>query len=278
MEILLSTLPLYLFIFLFGLCIGSFLNAWLWRLHRDESIIGRRSYCPKCLKQIGNWDLIPVLSFFFLGGKCRWCRQKISWQYPLVELAVGFLYVISFKIADLKFDLTTVIGQAYLFLYWYCLIILIVVFVFDLKYYLILDRVVWPATALIFVINLILGRSSADLFSGAIIASGFFGLQYLLPSLGRKLTGKKYRLFQTEWIGLGDVTLGVLLGIMLGWQLTILTLFLAYLLGAGISIILLAFGKKKLDSQLPFGSFLAPAAIIALLWGDQILDWYWKLV
>ncbi|PIY78427.1 MAG: prepilin peptidase, partial [Parcubacteria group bacterium CG_4_10_14_0_8_um_filter_35_7] len=80
------------FIFIFGLCIGSFLNAVIWRLHRKESFFKGRSYCPKCRHSLGARDLIPLLSFLLLKGKCRYCKEKISWQYPVVELATGLLF------------------------------------------------------------------------------------------------------------------------------------------------------------------------------------------
>lgn len=270
-------LILYLFIFILGSCIGSFLNAWVWRLHRDQSIFGRRSYCPQCKTQLKNYDLIPLLSFLFLGGRCRFCKKKISWQYPLVEIATGLLYLIAFVTVADRFIIDPR-WKIFLLLYWYFISILIVIFIFDLKYYLILDKITIPAIILIFCLNLILGHSLINLILGAVIAGGFFGLQYKIPQWGRKIFGKENMIFKLEWVGGGDIMLGILMGVMLGWKLALLALFLAYISGAMICIILLITGKKKMQSQIPFGTFLAVAAFIALLWGEQILALYQKAI
>lgn len=252
---------IYFFIFLFGLCIGSSLNAWLWRLHRDESMFGRRSYCPKCKKQLRNFDLIPLLSFLFLGGKCRFCRKKISWQYPLVELTAAILFVLSFNVVVSKIGVDLV-GQIYLWLYWYFIAILIVIFVFDLKYYLILDKVSLPAMLIIFLVNLFFNPNWTSWIIGGIAGAGFFAAQYFVS--------------KGEWVGGGDIRLGGLIGLMLGWQGLLITLFIAYVIGAIVGIILILTKQKTLQSKIPFGPFLCSGAIIALLWGEQIVTWYFK--
>lgn len=260
----------YLFVFIIGACVGSFLNAWIWRLHSDQSMFGRRSYCPKCKTQLKNLDIIPLFSFLFLGGKCRSCKKKISWQYPLAEVAAGLLFLISFIVISDRFSVDPR-WQIFLWLYWYFIAILIVIFIFDLKYYLILDKVTIPAIILVFFINLALGCGFANLILGAIIAGGFFELQYKIPQWGRKIFGKKNVFFKLDWVGGGDVMLGILIGVMLGWKLTLVALFIAYAGGAIVCLGLVVFGKKRLQSQVPFGTFLTSAAIIALLWGEQIL-------
>ncbi|MFH1187821.1 MAG: prepilin peptidase [bacterium] len=263
----------YFFIFVLGACVGSFLNAWVWRLHRGQSMFGRRSYCPKCKTQLKNLDLVPLFSFLFLGGKCRFCKKKISWQYPLVEISTGLLYLVSFIVIAGRFAADPR-WQIFLGLYWYFIAILVVIFIFDLKYYLILDKVTIPAMVFVFLLNLILGRGFINLVLGAIIAGGFFELQYKIPQWGRKIFGKKNVFFKLDWVGGGDVMLGILIGVMLGWKLTLIALFIAYVCGAFVGIILLATGKKKLDSKIPFGAFLSGAAIIVLLWGEQIFQLY----
>lgn len=254
---------LYFFIFILGLCIGSFLNAWIWRLNRDESMFGRRSYCPKCKKQLKNLDIIPLLSFLFLGAKCRFCKKKISWQYPLVELAVGILYVIAFWVVVNNIG-TDIVGQVSLWLYWYFIAILIVIFVYDLKHYLIPDKVTIPAMVIVFILNLVLGVGFVNLALGAIIGAGFFWVQHYLS--------------KGKWVGGGDIRLGALIGFMLGQYGILITLFIAYITGAVVGLGLLAAGKKKLQSKMPFGPFLSIAAIIALLWGQRILAWWQSFV
>jgi len=266
---------LYFFLFIFGVCIGSFLNAWLWRLHRDESMFGRRSYCPKCSKQLKNFDLVPLLSFLFLGGKCRFCKVKISWQYPLVEFVTGVLFLFAFiNVANgLGADL---ISQMTLLLYWYFIAIMIVIFVYDLKYYLILDRVSLPAMVIILLINLLLGASLVNLLIGAVIGAGFFAVQFYLSGLvihSPKLIKIEKKSFG-KWVGGGDIRLGALIGFMLGWQGVLITLFIAYVSGSVIGLALIFTKKKKMKSQVPFGPFLSAAAIITLLWGNQLLAWY----
>lgn len=176
---------------------------------------------------------------------------------------MGLLYLISFVNVTNRFG--GIAGwQIFLWLYWYFIAILIVIFVFDLKYYLILDKVTIPAMVMVFFINLMLGYSFANLMLGATLGGGFFWIQHYIS--------------KGKWIGGGDIRLGVLIGFMLGWKGALTTLFIAYVCGAFIGIILLTTGKKKMQSKIPFGTFLTSAAIIVLLWGDQILQIYQKAI
>ncbi len=244
-----------LIIFSLGLIIGSFLNVVLWRLHQGESLLTPRSYCPKCKKRI-NWsDNIPILSFLALRGRCRYCRSKISLQYPLVELVTGIVFLWLY----LEFGLTAKFFSLVIFSGF-----LIVIFVYDLKYYLILDRITVPAMVIAVLANLYLGLSFWQLFWGGLLGGGFFLIQFLVSS------GK--------WIGDGDIRLGILMGLMLGGKMLIVGLFLAYLVGAVFAIILVARGKKKMSSQIPFGTFLSLSTFFTFLYGQQILDWYLNLI
>ena len=124
-------------VFIFGLIVGSFLNCVVYRLEQDSSFLGGRSFCPLCKHKLSWRDLIPVFSFLILKGKCRYCQQKISWQYPLVELVTGFLFFLVFHYT--RYDIPYIV---------YGLIItafLIIIFVYDLKHYLIPDKVIYPA-------------------------------------------------------------------------------------------------------------------------------------
>ena len=139
---------IFIFVFVIGLTIGSFLNCLIWRLHKKESMMGR-SYCPKCHHKLAWYDNIPVFSFLVLGGKCRYCKKKISWQYPVVEFITGVLFVIAFfRIYDLgfgilDFDLFLILNHKLeiinLFRDWFIIAVMIVVFIYDLRWYLILD-------------------------------------------------------------------------------------------------------------------------------------------
>jgi len=243
-------LDIFLF-FLLGLIFGSFINSLVYRLYHNLTLWGR-SFCQNCRKTLAFFDLIPFLSFILLKGKCRYCQKQISWQYPLVELITGLLFALVW-LKNQTVDL-------FLFRDLFFILVLIFLFVFDLKYYLILDKIVWPALLVAFIFNLILDIGIWSLVIGVAIGSGFFLLQYLVSS------GK--------WVGLGDAKLGALIGVMFGWKLTLLALVIAYLIGGLTAIILLISKQKKFGDVLPMGTFLACAATIVLLWGDKILSWY----
>lgn len=244
------------FTFVFGLMIGSFLNCLIWRLHKNESIMGR-SYCPKCKKQIAWYDNVPVFSFLFLGGKCRHCHKKISWQYPLVELVTGILFLMAFWQND------QLIG-AQVLRDWFIISVMMIVFIYDLRWYLILDVITLPASAIILVVNLMLGFSWLNLLISGIIGGSFFLLQFIVS--------------RGKWIGGGDIRLGFLMGIILGWPNVLLAIFLAYFIGSIIGVGLKIWGGRKWDSKVPLGTFLSIATIITLFWGEQIMGWYLNLI
>jgi prepilin signal peptidase PulO-like enzyme (type II secretory pathway) len=240
---------------LFGLVIGSFLNVVINRLRAGQSLNGR-SCCPKCKHILGVLDLVPVCSFMYLGGKCRYCGAKISWQYPAVELVTA----LSFFLVVINSSMDTLAAMLFKLVF---VSILIVVAVYDLKHYLILDKVVLPAA----VLGLVYAIYQGEFVSGVIgvaIVSGFFLFQYLVS--------------QGRWIGLGDVKLGLFLGWILGWAGSIVMLMLGYWVGAMVAIYLIASGKKQMASRVPFGLFLAGSAIITLIYGQEIADWYLTLI
>jgi leader peptidase (prepilin peptidase) / N-methyltransferase len=245
---------LYFFIFLLGLIIGSFLNCVVFRLEKEESFLKGRSYCPNCRHQLTWLDLIPVFSFLFLGGKCRYCKKKISWQYPLVEISTAILFVL---VAYFSFPdfLTT----SYLLL---TTSLLLVIFIFDLKHYIIPDGAIFSAIGIALVYDLLrsdlLGRS--DLLISAIGAALFF-LAIFLISKGK-------------WMGFGDVKLAFFMGLFLGFPKILVALFLAFLIGAIIGVCLIIFGKKKFSSEVPFGPFLIIGTFLALFFGEKLITWY----
>ena len=171
-----------IFIFFFGLIIGSFINCLVYRLHKKKSMWGR-SFCPKCKSQISWFDNIPVLSFLCLLGKCRHCKKKISWQYPIVEFVTGILFVISviinFKFQISNFDL--IINYKLLIINlrdWFIISVMIVIFIYDLKWYLILDIVTLPSALIIFIANAYLGIDWKNLLFSGIIGGSFFFIQF----------------------------------------------------------------------------------------------------
>ncbi|TSC53517.1 MAG: leader peptidase (prepilin peptidase) / N-methyltransferase [Microgenomates group bacterium LiPW_16] len=244
----------YFFSFLLGLAVGSFLNVLIYRLPHSLSLSGR-SFCPKCKKKIFWQDNIPLLSFILLRGRCRFCHSPISWRYPLVELATGILTVYSVQH-------TVHSGENLLFTIYYLLLIyaLIVVFVSDLKYQIIPDQIVYPVFMMSFVYNFI--TNSQLLITNYLISALAAGLFfYLLFSI----TGGR-------GMGLGDVKLAALMGLFLGFPKIIIALYLAFLTGAIVGVILVLVKKKKFGEHIPFGPFLSAATIISLFFGKVIWE------
>jgi prepilin signal peptidase PulO-like enzyme (type II secretory pathway) len=249
--------------------VGSFLNCIIYRLEKNESFLKGRSYCPHC-KHILSWqDLIPILSFLILKGKCRYCHQKISLQYPLVELSTAILFVLIFNTA--AFNLRTI----------YSLIIccfLIVIFVYDLKHYLIPDKVIYPAIGIAFLYQFFrsLEFENWNLF-------GIWNLEFgiLKPLLSAFLASTFFLaivlLSKGKWMGGGDIKVAFFMGLFLGFPKILVALFFAYLIGAIIGIGLILAKKKTLKSEVPFGPFLIVGTFISLFWGNILIDWYWSL-
>jgi leader peptidase (prepilin peptidase) / N-methyltransferase len=253
-----------IFTFIFGLIIGSFLDCLIWRLHRGEGMSGR-SKCPKCNNTIAWYDNIPVLSFLLLGGKCRHCRKNISWQYPIVELVTGALFLLAAYIRFNEFgygndlflvDLNLI---AYLIRDWLAIFFMAIIFVYDLRWYLILDIVTIPACIIFLFINFLLGFSLGGMILAGLIGGGFFLAQFIVS--------------KGKWIGGGDIRMGLLMGIILGSvSKTLIALMLSYFIGSIVAIFLLAIGRKQLGSKLPMGVFLSVGLIIALFWGDKLIN------
>jgi len=245
----------YIFTALFGLVAGSFLNALIYRLKTGDSIWRGRSMCPNCHKKLAWRDLIPLVSFFMLRRKCRYCKKNISWQYPLVEFSTAVLFLIS-----LYSNFLNESGIFFIIRDWFFISVLIVIFVYDLKWGYILDRITMPAIIIAFGINILLGVYWLNMITAALIGGGFFFLQFII-SKGR-------------WVGGGDIRMGALMGFMLGWPGILVGLIFSYFIGALVSIYLLASKRKKIGSKIALGTFLAVGTIIALLFGNQILVWY----
>lgn len=256
--------------FFFGAIIGSFLNVVIWRLPREESLLGR-SMCPGCGHVLSAWELFPIFSFVFLKGKCRQCRKKISLRYPLIEIITGLLFAFSWL------AMRPETGLGYLLLAKSLLIVsvFVAVFVIDFEHYLIFDSIIFPAAAAVLLINFI-----AD-FAGHTFVLGGSGHVYggLLGMVAAVLPFFLIWLVSRgKWMGFGDVKLAIFLGLALGWPLVGVNLMAAVLLGGAVSLILLASRRKTLKSQLPFGTFLSVAGVIAMFYGEQILKWYLALL
>ena len=239
--------------------IGSFMNALIYRLYNQKPIIGKvRSQCPHCGHVLAWYDLIPVLSFIMLIGRCRYCQKKISWQYPVVEITTAILFVFAFYF--LGFSDYSTIQSLKILNYWIVLFTLLFIFVYDLKYLLVEDVVVVPAAIISLIVNIILGGTIWKFLLAGGAAALFFLLQYLIT--------------RGKGIGLGDTRIGLFMGFALGWPNIIVAIFIAYLIGLIVGLFLLLTGRKKIGAQVPLGPFLATGTFIALFWGDLIIKWY----
>ena len=254
--------------FLFGLIIGSFLNAVVYRLQMAQTLLGR-SYCPKCKKQIDWYDNIPLISFILLKFQCRKCKKKISWQYPLVEFFTGIIFaLVGWKFFNLGDT------QSYLSTLYYLGIVsfLITIFVYDWLYMEIPSIALWLGGIWAVVFSIYFDLNIAEkitsvfqvsLFSGMVAAAVAFAFFFSLVYFSKE-----------KWMGMGDALLVIFLGLFLGWPQILLGLFLAFNLGALYSIFLLLFKKKSIKSQIPFGPFLVIGSIITMLFYDIIMKWY----
>jgi len=260
-------------IFIFGLAVGSFLNVVIFRLENGEKIINDRSKCLRCKHILAWYDLIPVLSFVFLKGKCRYCNKKISWQYPLVEIGTGILFVMALNFQFSISNQFSIFNFQFLLSVFYLLFIissLIVVFVYDLKHYIIPDKIIYLAiiVAMGFSLfnNLIAGNNFQflDFFFSAVLAGTFF-LSIIAITKGKGMGG-------------GDVKLAFLMGLILDWPVIIFSVFLAFISGSVVGIYMILAGKKKMKSMIPFGPFLVFGTFVGLFWGREIVKWYMDLL
>jgi prepilin signal peptidase PulO-like enzyme (type II secretory pathway) len=242
-----------------GLIIGSFLNCLIWRLYKNETL-GGRSYCPQCRQTIAWYDNIPLLSFILLGGRCRHCRGRISWQYPLVELLTAVLFFLTFRADMFSAHLTQLLLRD-----WLLVVTLIIVFVYDLRWRLVPMTIVWPMAVLMLVLNWSLGVAVPTLLLFGLLGTAFFWAQYVLT--------------KKRGIGEGDIWLGLLLGLAfpdLGDL--VLILLITYISGSVVGLFLISRQKKGWQSAIALGPFLALGAIITLIWGGPIIAWYLQLL
>ena len=264
--------PLWLlvfFAFVLGTAIGSFLNVVIWRLPREEGM-GGRSHCPNCLHQLSAYNLIPVLSFLIQRGKCKYCQKPVSWRYLIIELATGLLFAATLYI----YAPLSISDLAYVLVALFAVAVCVAVFVIDLEHYLILDKIVYPATAVVLVANIAydLVFPGAGFFRGFAVSSLMGLVVAFVPfySIWAVSGGK--------WMGFGDVKFAAFMGVLLGPVGFGVALFVAVLSGTIVSIPLLVAGKKQLTSKIPFGTFLAIGTLISLWWSVQIISWYLNLL
>ncbi len=271
---------IYLFLALLGVALGSFVNAFVWRLHeqsktksnkfkKELSITQGRSMCPECKHTLAWFDLIPVLSWISLAGKCRYCKKPISAQYPLVEVVVAALVPISWY--SWPFLLSNI--AAYLaFGVWIIVVVLLAaLFLYDLKWMTLPNKLVYSLLGAATVFRLLECISTRPNLKGYLLSS-ILGM----AALGG-LFWVIYQVSNGEWIGGGDVRLGFGLGMLLGAPKALLCLTGAAYLATFVILIIALLGKYHKKMKLPFGPFLIAAAYMSFLWGQHAIDIYKRL-
>ncbi len=232
-----------------GLIWGSFLNVLLWRLPEEKSI-GGRSHCRDCHHLLAWYDLIPVLSFIVLKGRCRYCHTPIHIRYPVVEISTATVLALFFAVRQPLLGLEVVMTV-------FALLILTSLFFFDLFYLVLPDVLIFPAIIVYAIYDLIKAVNPFSYFLTALLSAGLFAILYTV-SRGKKM-------------GFGDVKLAILIGLILGYPFGFLAIVGGVWLAAIVSIILLALKKAALQDAIPLGSFLALATILSIIFYHEIL-------
>jgi prepilin signal peptidase PulO-like enzyme (type II secretory pathway) len=221
--------------------------------------------CPDCHHELAPKDLVPVFSWLWLRGKCRYCHKSISWQYPVVELLVALLFVLSYLCWPLGFGAVGVFS----FVLWLIFLTAFVALgVYDLRWFILPDRIIYPLIGLALIEVIV----RATIFSGGwqLVITAFWGIFFLAG-----LFCSLYVLSKGAWIGFGDVKLAIVLGLLVGGPLMALALiFLASVFGSLVAIPLLINGRAKATTQIPFGPFLLVSTIIIVLSGTSFSNWF----
>jgi leader peptidase (prepilin peptidase)/N-methyltransferase len=275
----------YIFVFVIGAAVGSFLNVVIHRVPNEESIIFPNSACPNCKKSIKPYDNIPILSWLILRGKCRHCKSLISPRYPAVELLTALLFALVFR----QIGLNVFLPVALIFV----AVIVALIFIdaenmilpnvitYPLLIFALLIRLIFPLVFNVSYFSDFKVFPLSQMGSYPIWVTSLFGaiLGGLVGGGSLWSVGKIWkRLRGVDAMGLGDVKMMFGVGALLGWQLTLLSIFLGAFSGAIIGVFLISRQKEKdMQTQIPFGIFLGIGSIISLLFGEQLIKWYFLM-
>ena len=241
------------FVVLFGLCIGSFLNVCIYRIAREESISFPPSHCTSCGYELKPKDLVPVLSYAFLGGKCRSCKEKISIRYPLIELLNALLYVVIYLNYGFSFEL-------FKFAVFASLMIVIGFIDFDTKYVFNSTVIFGVISGIVFLLaEWIITKNI--LWTNIVGAAVGFGIIWAIVAL-------------TGGMGEGDIDIALICGLFLGIKGIVVTLFLAFIFGGVIAVFIMVLKLKDRKSEMAFGPYLAIGGMIAMLYSTQLIELY----
>ncbi len=260
-------------LFGFGLVLGSFFNVCIDRVPKGNSVVRPPSHCDACGHLLAWRDLIPVISYLLLRGRCRYCGACVSWRVPAVEVATGLLFAGLGLVVGWSASLIPALVYSSLFL---------VVLVIDLETQTIPNRLILPAIPLVWLLSTMwpptdASRSMLSVLPGPLVSNGL--VMALLQSLAGGLVAFLIMLLPfllyPEGMGGGDVKLAAVVGLATGFPLSLLALFISFLGGGIIGGALLLSGAKGRKDPIPFGPFLSVAAVVALIWGDELAGWYW---
>ncbi len=249
-----------IWLFILGICIGSFLNVCIYRIPLKVSIVKPRSKCPRCNTPIAFYDNIPILSFILLRGRCRHCRASIGIRYPLVELLTGILTVCVFMFFGI-----TLTGLVYFLL----VLALITITFIDIDHRIIPDIITLPGIPIFFLAAVFLAHLSVINSLLGILAGG--GSLYLVALGYHLLTGQ-------EGMGGGDIKLLAMIGAGVGWLGVLFTIFAGSVIGCAVGIFLMIKNRKGMKLAVPFGPFLSLGAVLYLFYGPQWINWYLNLL
>lgn len=256
-----------IFLGVLGAAMGSFAGALAWRLHAGRNFVSDRSECEHCHHKLGVMDLIPVVSWLMLNGKCRYCGKPIGWLPFIAEISLAALFVISFVYWPLGFAMWQAVT---LFVLWLAyLVALYILVIYDARYMLLPDKIVLPLCVVAFADAAL--RISLMPGAGFVMYVQYIG--YGLVALAG-LYGLLYAVSKGKWVGLGDVKLSIFIGAVLGWEKSLLVLCLANVIGFLVVVPGLLSKRLTRTSRIPFGPFLIAAFVIAGLFGDAVIHWY----
>ena len=241
------------FVFILGLVFGSFFNVCIYRIPRGESIVSPPSHCTYCNNRLKFYDMIPVLSYIFLRGRCRYCKEKISIKYPVIELLTGF----SFLLIYLRYGISLNFFKYTVLTGFMIVIGFIDFYTTDVYTSSIIAGMIFGSIFII--INIFLGHNFMDCIFGAMFGFAVIGLIILISKGG---------------MGAGDAEIAGLIGIFLGLKLTVTALSLSIIIGGLTGIILVILKKKSMKDYFAFGPFMSIGAYIAILYGNEIANWY----
>ncbi len=247
----------FLLAILFGLVVGSFLNVFIDRIPRGENVIWKPSHCDFCKKPLRWFELFPIVSFLAQGGKCRRCKKRLSIQYPLIEFvtACGFVLLLpSAAVTPIGYVLALIIFS-----------VAVVIFVIDLKHQIIPDGalLVLAGALILSAIPLSFMERWNHILTACVSGLGFFLLWIITRGRG---------------LGFGDVKLVFLIGLLLGYPLTVVALYIAFLTGATTGVILIVANRAKMKTRIAFGPFLIAGALCATVLGERIFVWFYSLI